>query len=267
MAAAPQASFTGPRYYDEYLGPVTFGPFAEELVRRMPAVPRGSVLEVACGTGALTGPLRRQLPPAVELVATDLSPAMLDYARAKLAGVAGIAWRGADMLALPFADGAFAAAASGFGMMFPPDRQGALREVRRVLAAGAPFLFSVWDGLADNTHALANAQVVESLFPGDPEMRFRTPYDMNDPEVLRGMLATAGFGDVRIERQRLAITGADPRQLAAGQILGTPRSALLAQRGVDPQEVIARVAEALTRSGGDPYQGHAQALLVSARAA
>ena len=267
MSAPPLASFTGPRYYDDYLGPVSFVPFADELVRRMPEVRHGTVLEIACGTGALTGPLRSRLPPEVELVAIDLSTPMLDYARAKLAGLAGITWRSADMQALPFADGAFAAAACGFGMMFAPDRQGALREVRRVLAPGAPFLFSVWDGLANNTHALANAQVLEALFPDDPEMRFRTPYDMNDLEALRSMLATAGFLDVRIESKRRPITGADPRHLAAGHILGTPRAALLSQRGADLQEVIAQVAEALTRAGGDPYHGHGQALLVSTRAA
>lgn len=42
MAAAPQASFTGLRYQDEYLGPVTFGPFAEELLRHLPSVPRAA---------------------------------------------------------------------------------------------------------------------------------------------------------------------------------------------------------------------------------
>ena len=77
-------SFTGPRFYDECLGPLTFGPFAELLAQRLPPLARGPVLEIACGTGVLTAPLRRRLPAAVELVATDLSTAMLEYARARL---------------------------------------------------------------------------------------------------------------------------------------------------------------------------------------
>lgn len=261
------ASFTGPQYYDEYLAPVSFGLYAPELVQRVPAAIRGPVLEIACGTGAVTRALRERLPPQAGLVATDLSPAMLEYARARLAGVAGIRFEIADAMALPFQDGSFAAVVCGFGLMFPPDRQKALCEARRVLVPGGELFFSVWDGLEQNTHAQANALVVESLFPGDPEMRFRTPYDMNDPQELRRLLARAGFGTPRIDCVRRPITDADPRKIATGQVLGTPRSALLERRGVPLQDVIGQVAAQLTRSGGDPYQGHTQALLVSATAA
>lgn len=265
--AALHASFTGPRYYDEYLAPVSFGPFAEELVRRVPAQATGRVLEIACGTGAVTRPLRERLPPEVELVATDLSPAMLEYARERLSSRASMRFEMADAMALPFADGSFSAVVCGFGLMFPPDRRKAVAETRRVLAEGGCLCFSVWDGLENNTHALANAQAIEALAPDDPELRFRVPYDMNDPAMLEDMLIQAGFGDVRIERVRLAMTDADPRKIAMGQVLGTPRSALLTQRGFALEDVVERVAAQLVRSGGDPYRGHAQALLVTASAA
>lgn len=259
--------FGAPRYYDEYLGPVTFGPFAAELVALVPEIAAGTVLEVACGTGVLTAPLRRRLPAAVDLVATDLSAPMLEYARTRLGAQEGIAWQTADMTVLPFADGRFAAAICGFGVMFPPDRAAALREIRRVLADGAPFVFSVWDAIERNPHALAIAQVLEGLFPGDPDMRFRTPYEMADPQALRSLLAAAGFDAVEIATRRLPIAGADPRKVAAGTVLGTPRAALIAQRGLDPQEVVAQAAAALVRVGGDPFHAHAQALLVRTRAA
>ena len=264
---APTASFTGPRYYDELLAPVSFGPFASELVRRIPEGLRGPVLEIACGTGVLTRPLREHLPPGTELVATDLSPAMLQYARERLAGVPGIAWREADAMALPFEPGAFQAVVCGFGFMFPPSPAAALREARRVLSRGGHLFFSVWDAIETNSHALANAQVVEGLFPGDAEMRFRVPYDLHDQARLAAMLHEAGFADARIETLRLPIRDADPEAIATGQILGTPRSALLVQRGLHLPEVIAKVAAALEAAGGRPYQGQAQAHLVQATAA
>lgn len=34
--AAP-TDFTGPQFYDEFMGPVQFGPFAADLADRMPA--------------------------------------------------------------------------------------------------------------------------------------------------------------------------------------------------------------------------------------
>ena len=263
---APTASFTGPSHYDEQLVPVQFAPFAQELLARIPADVRGPVLEIACGTGALTLPLRERLPASVELVATDLSPGMLAYARARLQGRAGISWREADAQQLPFGDGAFGAVACAFGFMFCPDRQAALREARRVLAPGGLLAFTVWDRIEDNPHALANARVVEARCPDDPQMKFRTPYEMSDEAALQDLLLAAGFTDVMIATRRLPIRGVDPHALASGQIRGTPRSALLAERGVSLDDVIAEVAAALEREGGRPYAGHAQAKVVTARA-
>lgn len=260
------ATFTGPQYYEELLGPISFGPFAVELVQRLPDGVAGPVLEIACGTGLVTRELRRRLDPAVHLIATDLSPVMLDYARGRPGAEAGVEWREADAMNLPFEDGAFDAVVCGFGIMFPPDRLAALREARRVLRDGGALLASVWDRIEQNPHALANAQVVESLFPGDAEMKFRTPYELGDQVLLRQLLEDAGFAIARIDVVRKPFSGMDPLQLATGQIRGTPRSALIAKRGMDLDAVIAKVAAALRQSGGDPYAGHAQGLVIEARA-
>lgn len=260
------ATFTGPQYYNDCIGPLWFDPFAADLVQRLPERPPGDVLEIACGTGLVTKRLRERLSPSLRLVATDLSKAMLDYARAKLGDCEGIAWREADALQLPFEDRKFGAVVCGFGIMFVPDRQAALREARRVLAEGGILLFNVWDRIEENPHALANAEVVEAMFPGDAEMRFRIPYEMHDPELLRRLLAGARFRETGIETRRIPMHGADPRSMATGQIRGTPRAALIEKKGVSLDLVIDKVAEALSRTGGDPYSGYAQAVIVQASA-
>lgn len=260
------AGFSGPRWYDEQLVPVTFGPFAGELAARVPRRPAGPVLEIACGTGVVTRALRQRLAPECPLVATDVSPAMLDYARERMAALAGIAWQPADMQQLPFEPGRFAAVVCGFGFMFAPDRAAAFAQARRVLATGGGLWFSVWDRIEENPHALAFAELVEGMFPGDPQMRFRTPYELHDAAQLRELLATAGFRHVSVEVRRMPIAGVDPGALASGQIRGTPRSALLLERGVALERAVAELTAALARQGGTPYGGQAQALLVQARA-
>jgi SAM-dependent methyltransferase len=258
------AAFTGPQYYDDYLGPLWMEAFSADLARRLPDLPPGDVLEIACGTGLVTRNLRERLGPSTRLVATDVSKPMLDYARAKLGARNDIEWRDADAMKLPFKDGAFVAVVCGFGLMFMPDRQAALKEARRVLEQGGTLLFNVWDRIEENPHALANAMVLEAMFPGDPEMDFRFPYDMGDPTLLRELLAAAGFGEARIETKRMPIAGADPRRIATGQVRGTPRVILIERRGVSPDAVIAKVAEALATAGGNPYDGQAQSVTVTA---
>ena len=217
-----EALFTGPEYYDNCIGPVWFEPFAADLVRRLPERPPGDVLEIACGTGIVTRKLRERVDSSLRLVATDLSPVMLDYARKKLGEHTGIEWQEADALKLPFEDRSFGALVCGFGIMF--------------------------------------------VFPDDAELRFRVPYDMNNHGLLRELLAGAQFRETLIETKRIEIRGADPRAIATGQIRGTPRSALLEKRGVSLDLVIDKVADALAKTGDDPYSGHGQAVVVEAQA-
>ncbi|MGH8707808.1 MAG: class I SAM-dependent methyltransferase [Burkholderiales bacterium] len=263
------ASFTGsiPEYYDSCLGPAWFDAFAQDLAQRLPAKPPGDVLEIACGTGLVTRRLRARLDPSVRLTATDLSQAMLDYARGKLADRRGIEWREADALKLPFGDGEFGAVVCAFGVMFVPDRQAAFREARRVLRPDGLFLFDVWDRIEENPCAAVNAQVVESLFPGDAELRFRMPWEMHDPALLRELLAGARFRETRLEKTRIQVDRVSARTVATGQIRGTPRSLLIEKRGVPLEEVVDKVAAALAKMGGaDPLRAPANAVMVEARA-
>jgi SAM-dependent methyltransferase len=260
------ATFTGPQYYNDCLGPLWFDPFAADLVQCLPEHPAGDVLEIACGTGLVTRRLREHLSRSVRLVAIDVSKAMLDYARAMLEARRDIEWHEADALKMPFEDREFGAVVCGFGFMFMSDRQAALREARRVLIDGGILLFNVWDRIEENPHASASAEVLEAIFPGDPEMKFRMPYDMGDPGVLRQLLAGAGLRATSIETKRIAIAGRDPRSIATGLIRGTPRATLIEQRGVSLEGVIDKVTDALTIGGGDPYSGQAQAVIVQALA-
>ena len=69
-----------PAFYDRYMGPLIFAPYAADMAARLADLRQGSVLEVAAGTGVLTRALVASLPPEVAIVATDLNQPMLDHA-------------------------------------------------------------------------------------------------------------------------------------------------------------------------------------------
>ena len=262
------ADFGGsmPEYYDRILGPAQFDPFAAELVRRLPAQPGGDVLEIACGTGLVTRRLRERLEPTVRLQASDLSDAMLSYARSRVPGA--IEWRTADAAALPWGDAAYAAVVCAFGIMFVPDKPRAFREMRRVLRPGGTLLFSVWQGIERNAHGRIASAVLERLFPGDPEMRgARAPYEFHDRELIRQLVEGAGFGPPRFDDVRIPIHAPTARHFATGVLMGTPRGLLLQKRGVDLEALIDQYAAALAKEGGvEPLELEANATFIQAEA-
>ena len=257
---------TIPEYYDTILGPAQLEALAADLVRRLPVRPKGDVLELACGTGVLTQRLRDRVDTNFRLVATDINDAMLAYARNKVKGK--IDWRLADAAALPFKDQTFGVVVCALGVMFVPEKPKFYSESRRVLMEGGTLLFNTWDGLEHNPHANAAAEVMENLFPGDAEMQFaRIPYGYNDQALIRQQLDQARFGDVRIDKVKIECKAPSARTFATGQVRGTPRGALIEKRGAKLDDVIDKIAEALTRVGGsEPFKCEANALVVQAKA-
>ncbi|MBT3334442.1 MAG: methyltransferase domain-containing protein, partial [Rhodospirillaceae bacterium] len=117
--AGGHAQFVGsiPEIYDTHLGPLLFQFSGADLARRVAQARPGNIklLEVACGTGIATEHLWQALSPQSEIVATDLNPAMLDFAKEKRGALQNVSYRQADVQELPFDDGSFDAVACQFG--------------------------------------------------------------------------------------------------------------------------------------------------------
>jgi demethylmenaquinone methyltransferase/2-methoxy-6-polyprenyl-1,4-benzoquinol methylase len=162
--------------------------------------PGDNVLDAACGTGDLA--LADVRAGAARVTGLDFSERMLERARRK---APSLEWVRGDLLALPFADGAFDAATVGFGVRNVADLELALRELRRVLRPGGrlaileitqprdplrPF-FSLWFDRV--VPALGRALPGGAAYTYLPASVKRFP----GAEALAELLRAAGFGDVR----------------------------------------------------------------------
>lgn len=270
--ATSDAVFAGsiPALYDRFMGPMLFRPYAADIARRLAGLDRGRVLETAAGTGIVTEALIEALPPAVEIVATDLNQAMVDFAAAK-PGMTRARLRQADALTLPFDDGTFDVVVCQFGVMFFPDRVAAYREAKRVLKPGGRFLFNAWDSLAHNPLPALLTATLAARFPDDPPRFFeRTPHGHHDIDRIQADLFTAGFGDVIIIIDTLTMPSRSPsaRDAATGFCQGSPmRGEIEARAPGGLQDATDAVAAAfVARYGSGAIEAPMQAHVVTARA-
>ena len=98
------------------------------------------VVDIGCGTGRHTEALLEA--GAAQVAALDLTPEMMQRARARLAGRPVVWARHALPAPLPFRDGAFDVAVLGLVAEHVADLGRALREVARVLAPGGRCVLS-----------------------------------------------------------------------------------------------------------------------------
>jgi SAM-dependent methyltransferase len=255
-----------PKFYDTYLVPLIFEPYATDLVKRLSSRPLTRILEIAAGTGVVTRALASALPESVAIVATDLNQAMLEYAAASGIGRA-IEWREADAMRLPFADCTFDAVVCQFGVMFFPDKPRAFAEARRVLRPGGVFVFSVWDQIEENEFADTVTEALKTVFPDDPPLFLaRTPHGYHDASVIERDLEEGGFSaSPRIDTVDAISRATSPGIPAIAYCQGTPlRNEIEALDSSRLGEATNIAAEAISkRFGRDGVEGKIQAHVVT----
>jgi len=181
-----------------WLGPAT------GLMLDMAGVGRGSrVLDVAAGAGEQTLAAARRAGSSGHVLATDISPVILDYAKraARLAGLDNVTTCAVDGERLEQLDAApFDAVISRVGLIYFPDRQQALRGMRSRLRDGGKAAVMVYSSAERNAFFSLPVSIIRRRarlpppLPGQPG-----PFSLGDPEALEDALAAAGFRDVRIE--------------------------------------------------------------------
>jgi ubiquinone/menaquinone biosynthesis C-methylase UbiE len=114
----------------------------EELCETLDLRAGQKVLDVAAGNGNASLAAARRW---CDVVSTDYVPALLERGRARaVADGLTITFQDADAEALPFADGAFDAAVSTFGVMFTPNQERAAAELLRVCRSGGRIGLANW---------------------------------------------------------------------------------------------------------------------------
>ncbi|HEX2232531.1 MAG TPA: methyltransferase domain-containing protein [Thermoleophilaceae bacterium] len=139
------------RTFDRWAGSYERDPFSRVIARLQREalealdLREGDVLlDVGCGTGAAVRDAAKVVKRAVGV---DLSPKMLESARDRATGVAGVEFVQGDSEDLPFGDGEFTAVLCTTSLHHYPRPELAAREIARVLASGGRVV--IGDGTSD----------------------------------------------------------------------------------------------------------------------
>jgi demethylmenaquinone methyltransferase/2-methoxy-6-polyprenyl-1,4-benzoquinol methylase len=207
--------------YDRYANLLSFGQdprWRRFLVSRLPVGPDATVLDVACGTAAVSLELVRQ--KGCSVVGVDQSPEMLEEARRRVmlaAETRRVRLVEATAAELPFEDGSFDGLTTAYLLRYLDDLPAGLAELARVVRPGAT---AAWLDFgvppAPVPHAAWNLWVDAGLpllgrviSPGWHEVgRFLggsiRDFDAQWPVPrLLGALRNAGFEDVHARRLSL----------------------------------------------------------------
>jgi SAM-dependent methyltransferase len=159
------------------------------------------VRDVGCGTGKTTRDAARAAA-AGSALRVDLSSAMLDVARRRAAdeGVANVRFQQADAQIHPFEPGAFDVAIGCTSAMFFGDRVAGLANVGNALRPGGRLVLLTWqpfphqEWIREFSAALAAGRDLPQPASDAPG-----PFSLAEPDVIRSVLASAGYTDVTLE--------------------------------------------------------------------
>jgi ubiquinone/menaquinone biosynthesis C-methylase UbiE len=170
------------------------GEFIPDLLRAARVSVGQRVLDVATGTGVAAEAAVRAVGPSGAVVATDLSPAMLEQARARIGALPNVSLSVENGQAMTFPDGQFDAVLCAMGLMFFPDPASGLSEFHRVLRADG------WAAVSVNTvPERAFVTRVDAIIDRHAPERTASSaryFSLGKPGLLRDLLAAAGFRDV-----------------------------------------------------------------------
>jgi SAM-dependent methyltransferase len=178
--------------FDRWLGPAT------ELMLDLAGVGAATrVIDIAAGSGGQSIAAARR---GATVLATDISSNILGEAEraARAAGISTIATHVVDGENLDVDPGTFDAAISRLGLMYMPDKQGALAQARRVLREGGRYSAIVFAEPERNGFFSVPIGIIRrraQLPPPAPGLP--GPFSS---ATLADQLDAAGFGDVVVHR-------------------------------------------------------------------
>jgi SAM-dependent methyltransferase len=218
-AASDWAAARGDKWRDQLSSmEAMLAPLDAPLIEALELDAPYRIADIGCGGGGTTLAIARSAQAGSEVHGFDISPALIEAARARTGGDNAVAFTLADVGTAPVPQPPYDRLVSRFGIMFYGDPPAAFAKLARWLSPGARFAFAVWGPPVANpwmTSVREAAAEIIDVPPPDPAAP--GPFRYAGAETLLGLLDQAGFSelDMRDWRGRLVLGGGLPAAAAA----------------------------------------------------
>ncbi len=176
-------------------------PMGNALLEAVAPCPGERVLDIGCGCGATSFQAAEWVGDNGWVTGLDLSPDMIDVAKAKVAtnGLRNVAFALSDAATRAF-EPEWDLVMSRFGVMFFGDPATAFGNLRHALKPTGRLGFVCWRAAADNqwiSVPLAAASDIIEL-PNPPHPNAPGPFALANPDRINTILSGAGFSQIKI---------------------------------------------------------------------
>ena len=246
-----QLDGSAPELYQRYLVPAITSIWASDLIDRAELKPTDHVLDVACGTGAVTRLAAGKIAEG-RIVGLDYNAGMLVVARSVRTPDAPIEWIEGSALNLPFPAGTFDLVLCQLGLQFFPDRPLALHEMHRVLRPQGRVALSVYSPIERTPAAHAFVLALDGHLGPEASKIKRAEHLFSSPQEVAGLLAEADFVQVGASTVTKQITFPSVFDYVRFQLIATPMAGLLSGRSDTAREADIREIASRTEAGLPP---------------
>lgn len=191
--AAPM--FTGPQAYERFMGRWS-RLLADQLVEFLGLPGAEHVLDVGCGTGALSAAILAHHPDAV-VTGIDPSAAFVDHARASLPSVT---LKVGSATNLPFLANSFDASVACLVLNFVDDPALALAQMCAVTKPGGRVAAAVWDHVGGMMMLRLFWETADAV---DPSEKPSEPQALLDRDALTRLWTKAGLQRIEIQSLKM----------------------------------------------------------------
>jgi ubiquinone/menaquinone biosynthesis C-methylase UbiE len=182
--------------------------------------PGDRVLDIACGTGLVAFDAARAVGPDGHVLGVDLSGRMVSFAeqRAREVNLSNCRFERMDAETLDLPDGKFDVVLCALGLMYMPDPEQAVREMRRVLRPGGRISLAVWGERSkcgwSALFPIIDAEVASEVCP----LFFR----LGQQDTLARLCADAEFEAIELRRISMTLAFRDANEACDAAFVGGP---------------------------------------------